>query len=525
MKDRIKISVALLVVGIILLGLYAIPILPTPTGEGELEYKILSITHIISGAYKVYGNPKLGMWVAKVVMTNVGDAPLYDLKASYRVEGYSDWSEGTRYPILLPNSTVVDLYYPVLSSDIAKLTTSTPSYLKVKITYSKVSGGTPEEITETKSVTILGAHDFIFTSIPPEENTGTFYDIFDNYPLLAAWITPADPVIREYADLGNKIAGGAGAKLSDEEAWKSLTGMWLLSIHNEISYKTEPEAFWTGKFSEYIKYPRDVIRDRAGTCIDTAVFFASLAISQGLEAYVVLMPGHAFPIIKLPSGSLVPVESTCLNDRVSFEDAVRVGVKTYKEAISGPHIIVDVMTYQSLGITPPELEPLPADILERWGIKVPQAGPPTPTATPTPTASAQVYTNPYPVWSMTFPVEWTMEQDLELGEVFFFSPREMDIEIGVIWEEGYSPEEMRTIFEEWNADLNLRAVDEGQAQIAGMSVLCVIYTFTYEGKEYSMVCRYFNYKGYGYNVLYNFPSEKDYTALCESIVATFTLGG
>ena len=521
MENRIKASIVLLIAGIVLIVLYAIPVMPGTMGEGELKYKILTVTHIISGAYKVYGNPKLGMWVAKVILTNVGTAPLYDIKISYRVEGYSDWSEPSYYPILLPNSTVVDLYYPILSSDITELTAPTPSYIKIKITYTKSSNGVPEEITESKSVTILGVHDFIFTSIPPEENTGTFYDVFDNYPLLAAWVTPTDPVVMEYADLGNKIAGGAGATLSDEEAWKSLSGMWALSVYNDITYKTEPEAFWTGKFSEYIKYPRDVIRDRAGTCIDTAIFFASLAISQGLKAYIVLMPGHAFPIIELPSGALVPVESTCLNDKVSFEEAVRAGIKTYEKAMSGPHIVVDIAAFQSLGITPPELEPLPADILERWGIKVPQAGPPP---TP-PSPEIQTYENPSPAWTLSYPSDWTVEPDLEVGQVFFYSPPEMDIELGVIWEQGYSAEEIRAAFEEWNAELNLKVTDEGQAQIAGMTVPYVIYSFTYNKVEYVLVCRFFSYGGYGYVVLYDFPANKDYVELCESIIATFTLGG
>lgn len=51
--------------------------------------------------------------------------------------------------------------------------------------------------------------------------------------------------------------------ISDEEAVKSLQDMWELSVYNGIQYK--PQAFWTGKLSQYVMYPRDVIR--IATCL------------------------------------------------------------------------------------------------------------------------------------------------------------------------------------------------------------------------------------------------------------------
>ncbi|WP_288005090.1 hypothetical protein [Thermofilum sp.] len=219
--DKRTVSIILGVLAVFLIALYFIPIPGGPSGEPKLEYKILTSRHIISAAYKVYGRPELGLWVAKVILTNNGTSPIYDLKISYSIDKYSDWVEGGKYPVLLPGSTVVNLYYPIVSSEVAKLTTSTPSKVNIKITYVDARGA-QKEITESKPIEILGAHDFVFTSLSPEENTGTFYDIFSNYPLIAAFVTPTDPVVREYADMGNKLAGGAGAALSDEEALKKV---------------------------------------------------------------------------------------------------------------------------------------------------------------------------------------------------------------------------------------------------------------------------------------------------------------
>ncbi|ALM75893.1 cysteine protease [Thermococcus barophilus] len=340
-------------------------------GEGKLEYRVYSKEQIMSGAYKVYGNPKLGFWVAKVVLHNSGNGAIKNIKISYSIDNYAPEVERS-YPILVPNGTIVDLYFPILSSEVTKLTASTPSNLRIRITY-EVNGETKEE-SITKSLSILGVNDFVFSSLSPEESTGSFYDTFSNAPLLAAWVTPSDPVVREFADMGNKLAGGAGASLSDDEAIKSLSGMWALAVINGFSYKTEGEGYWTGKFAEHIMFPRDVIRDKSGTCIDLALWFSSLAMSQGLKAYIVLMPGHAFPLIQLPSGAIIPVEATAINSGVSFQEAIQAGINTWQKAMSGPYIVVNIAEEHSKGIVPPELPQLPADILSKWGITLQPTG-------------------------------------------------------------------------------------------------------------------------------------------------------
>ncbi|MFQ5711201.1 MAG: cysteine protease [Candidatus Geothermarchaeales archaeon] len=524
------ITIVLLITAVSSLALYFIPLQPVSSGKPKLDYRILTPEHVISGVYKVYGNSRLGFWAAKTIITNVGDGPAYNLKISHRVEGYSDWSDGSLYPVLLPNSTIVDLYYPLLSSGVTKLKAPTPSNVKIKITYAEEPKSELKEISETKPLSILGVHDFVFSGIPPEESAGSFYDLFSNYPLLAAWATPTDPVVMKFADMGNKLAGGAAATESDEEAIKSLSGMWTVSVYSNIQYKHEPEAFWTGKASQYIKFPRDVIKDRAGTCVDTAVFFASLALSQGLNAYVVLMPGHAFPIIQPPSGQMIPVESTTLNARVSFEEAVKAGVETYTEAMSGPYLVVDIQAFQAAGITPPELEELPPDILERWGIRspAPQTTQPvtTPTTPPTTPMATETYVNPSPKWSLTYPSDWSVTHPSS-NVVDFVSPQEL--EILVVWAPEYDKEQIRELMETVLSQRGyLNAIEVRQGSISGVPATIVLYEWTHEDRLYSAAAGYFDYQGYAYALMYDFVYDVNYERnfeVCESIAATFKLGG
>lgn len=521
-------TAVLLIIAISFLGVYFFPSLvfaPKP----KLEHKTLTPEYIISAAYKVYGNEKLGMWVAKTIATNTGDIPLYNVKFGYKIQGYSDWAESTPYPVLLPNSTIVHLHYPILSSEITKLTTSTPSKIDIKITYSEKLDGPQKELTENKPISLLGAHDIIYSSIPPEENTGSFYDIFDNFPLVAAWVTPTDPILMRYADLGNKLAGGAGADLSDEDAIKSINGMWELSLLNNIQYKTEPGAYWTGEFSQYLKYPRDVIRDRIGTCIDTSIFFASLALSQGLEAYIVLIPGHAFPVIKLPkSGRFIPIESTMLNSKVSFEEAVKGGEQSWQKAMSGPYIIMDVQDFQSKGITPPELENLPPDTLEKWNI-VGTGGGTTSNpvgSTGTTSTNSGKYTSQTPTWSVSYPTGSIVQKPLD-NEVDIYSA-DGSVEFLVTWGAGLTKTQAKAaIISLLQSKMDsFVTISQAQGTISGVAADIANYEAGVGGKYYLATARYFESQGYGFAILCDYP--EDYAGgsqKCSALIQSFTLGG
>jgi len=494
-------------------------------GTPKFEYELIAPNQIMSSIYKVYGNPNTGFWLSKLVLKNIGSGPAYNVKIFYKLDGYSDWKESNTYKIILPTSTIIDLYYPLIQSNIMDIKTSSPSSINFKITYQETQGGVTKEITGSKSITILGANNFVFSSIPPEESTGSFNDVFSNYPLLAAWATPGDPVVISFADLGNKLAGGPGATLSDEDALMSLAGMWDVSVHNGIQYKTEPEAFWSGQFSEYIKYPRDVIKDKIGTCIDTALFFSTLALTQGLNAYIVLMPGHAFSIIELPSGQLIPVETTTLNNGYTFSQAIESGVNTYTNAINGPYIIIDLQKYQSIGIIPPELPELPTDILTVWNITSPSTSKSLQAGIDSGQTSSDYisFINYAPMWSVTYPSSWSVQQST--NEVYFSST---GVELFVSWGYGVSKETARLSVESLFSGLGVLSVNNSSSSlISGIPCDLITYNMFYQDNSYLVRARYFEYNGYGFAVFYDFAYDSFYNTnlqICESIVQSFTLG-
>jgi len=505
-------------------------------GKGVVDVKLLARRHIVTAAYKVYGNEKLGFWLAKTVVSNKGSAPIYDVEISYRVEGFTDWSQPHRYAAVPPGGAVVDLYYPVLPSSITKLTSATPSKVVVKISYRVTKGSEPVVETFSKQITVLGLNDIVFSSLPPEESTGSFRDTFSNYELIAAWVTPSDPVVIRYAGIVAQLAGGPATSLDDREAIKFLAAAWQYSVANGISYQTESQAYWSGRFSEHVKFPRDVIRDRSGTCIDTAIFFAALAMSQGLRAYIVLMPAHAFPIIELPSGALIPIESTTLNAKVSFQKAVEIGYQVAQRAFSGPHLVIDVAALHAKGIVPPELPELPPNVLEQWGYRAAiapanqggqgggaggqaaeqggqgghqeggnQGGGNEGGGQGGHGAAALANTRIKPYWAIPLPGEGWQTQIRELtsqqvrGAQAIASSRAMGISILVLWIEGAPGDGLRKAFEQTlqKQGLQLAAKNEKRVEFAGENALRVVYSVN---ERALLVAYYFSHEGYGFVV-------------------------
>lgn len=152
-------------------------------------------------------------------------------------------------------------------------------------------------------------------------------------------------------------------------------------VANDVTYQHPGSSFERGrqsfdiKAAQNIKFPRDVLRYKSGTCVDLAILYASTAHSLGIKAAVVLVPGHAFPVFKLPSGKVVAVESTGVGGGSreqsmgvwSFQQAAQWGMeKDLPRTEKEPSHLVDFVTQWAKGISNPELEALPPDILRQW---------------------------------------------------------------------------------------------------------------------------------------------------------------
>ena len=130
------------------------------------------------------------------------------------------------------------------------------------------------------------------------------------------------------------------------------------------------------KVVQNVKFPRDVNKDRSGTCLDLAILFASMANALGLTPFLVVKEGHCFPAVAMPGdrGDIVGVETTLIGGGIrfgsgSFRRALQIGgVELEKVLQSGKYVLLPIIDLWAHDVYNPELEELPADILMRWGI-------------------------------------------------------------------------------------------------------------------------------------------------------------
>jgi hypothetical protein len=370
-------GIGLIVAGVVVAALAFFT--QTKVPDGELRHQMLANGKVMSGVYKVYGvkDAAIPMWLAKTILHNDTNGRLVDIKVRYKVHEYSDWCSWHNYVAMDPGQTLVDLYHPIFSSSIAKLTSRSPSELQMECEYTD-QYGKKHQFIETSPLTVLERHEFYFSDMTAGERTAAFQDSDTNSPLLAAWVSRNDEAPARLASIANKKAGGLGASSSDEDCIKVMAALYdtMRAIH--ISYQHPAVAIdnnlsYDIKLVQSLQYPRDTIQKRSGTCIDLAILYATMLNSVNITPYLVSMDGHCFPMAKLPSGKLLPVESTGVGDgyekSMSFEEAVKSGVASWKKINqNGRFTLVDVRKCWMAGISNPELDPLPPDILEKWNI-------------------------------------------------------------------------------------------------------------------------------------------------------------
>jgi hypothetical protein len=369
--------------GIGMIGVAAILLLATfiikPEPEGGLEYRLIAKDRVISGVYKVYGakNKLVSMWLAKAVFRNSTESRLTKLKVRYRVAGYADWSSWHTYAAVDPGQTVVDVYYPIFTEACAKLTSPAPAELQIEYEYI-AANGYQQQNSEARPLTMLSRYDLILSDLTAEERTLTFQDTCSCAPLAAAWVSRGDEVVARLASIANKKAGGIPSSQNYKYCRKVMEELYKIMCTIHISYQTpahlaDPNMSYDMKLVQHLQYPRDTIQKRSGTCIDLAILYATMLHSVGIKPYLVFKDGHCFPMGMAPNGSPIFVEATSVSDgygqALPFDKAVEDASKTWESLQdNGRFILVDVEECWVNGISNPELEPLPPDILEKWGI-------------------------------------------------------------------------------------------------------------------------------------------------------------
>lgn len=374
----------------------AVPRFPADAGQASLHpsFQLDAKPELMSALYKVYGTPDWSeFWAARVIIRNTTANLLSDVRVRFRIEGFSGWSPWQKVEVMYPGQTIVEPFFPVFEPAITRLRSGTPALLEVEYEYS-LPDARKMSNNDSARIRLLGMNEAVWTSHTTDKNS-SWYEIFRNAPpIVASFVSADDPVIQDVVGMISRAIQGEGSTLSDEGAMAFLGALYNLFREN-IAYENTPGGLVDGFLRQHLKYGRDVLRTRSGTCVNLAILYASVAEATGLEPSIIVVPGHAFVKVALPmSGRAVFVETTGCGGGTRetsygfFEAQVR-AMLAYQTALAAGKVIeVAIPTLRQQGIRAPELPDLGTHPLQDWKIQDPKAA--TMPAIPTLLATASV---------------------------------------------------------------------------------------------------------------------------------------
>jgi hypothetical protein len=156
---------------------------------------------------------------------------------------------------------------------------------------------------------------------------------FKNASFIASWVTPHDRQVE--AVLGRAKRFTPDRRLPGYETWKSAaqqeqeTYREARAIFNALqrlglSYVKSSTTLGDHKgVSQRVRMPRVSLAQSSANCIDAAVMYASLFENLGMDATIVVVPGHAYAGVRVAEGSpKFLFIDVALTGRSTFEAAV-----------------------------------------------------------------------------------------------------------------------------------------------------------------------------------------------------------
>ena len=359
----------------------------------KASFQLEVTPQIMACMAKSYGYEKFAkLWLARTSLKNTGDQTVSDFRVRFRLSDYaSEWTPWSRTATIHPGQTVIDAYFPLMNIEkISSVQGRRQAVLEVEYEYRLGNGQVVHDV-EGQKLEILGRNERMKTNLSNEEAlTALDHNVFTPF-ILASFVTKDDPIIRMAAGRISGQSPNLSPGFNADDAVEFVKQIHRFMLANKIAYQTPP---WIDTVQHY-KYGREVLTNRAGTCVDLAIFYASVCEAVGLEPLLCTPPGHVFPMVRLPAikepadapkgatparnafmlkyGALVieidgqiylPIESTCLDPRIRFEEAVAIAKKT-RLGMKPPLLQFDIAALRRQGVYALELPEPAANALDQ----------------------------------------------------------------------------------------------------------------------------------------------------------------
>ena len=333
------------------------------------DWKIETVPQLMAGLAKVYSQESIDdLWTARSVFHNNGSSKLVDFRVRFKIDGFSTWGQWHRTPVVYPDQSVVNGYFPVLDIEaMALLKSRRTTEVAVQIQY-ETSALEKVTCTRTAKIDILPHTEVVYRRDPVQESEN-WQEQNELLPaLVTSYCSYNDAVIQQLAGRLSAMANGPASSLSDRDAAR-----YLLSVHkflqdNHFRFGPSTRLSRESQFDPWIQYPRTYLQTRASNELDMAIFWATIVKAVGLKAEIVVNPKTAIAVVYLPSGQQIPIVGTDIDNR-TLDEVVNVAQTKLKQTQNLPQFVISLDEMEELGFRPLELESLPGDFLDRQSFK------------------------------------------------------------------------------------------------------------------------------------------------------------
>lgn len=179
--------------------------------------------------------------------------------------------------------------------------------------------------------------------------------------LLAAFSTPNDPAIDKVLRSASEILRQAGKpdqmngyeSLSRQRIWEMASAIYAAIANLNLAYALPPASF--EREGQKVRLPSHILEGRIGTCLDTAMLFASAFEQARLNPVVALPQGHALTGVwlqptslssviideaevlrkRIDAGELALIETTCVTAQRPFSEALEMAQDSIRHEDDG----------------------------------------------------------------------------------------------------------------------------------------------------------------------------------------------
>jgi len=248
----------------------------TPSGSPKIEF-LSTFAPAFPVFYKYYDEHPIGM----LHINNLLGVPISNVKVQFYVKQYMDEPKEVVLPGQLAAGSGADIGILALFTDsILNITEGTKAAASLVISYD--ANGQSYEEKKIETVSFLG------------RNAMTW----DDNRKAAAYVTAKDPAVLQFARSVTSKIRQSETRSIDENLQAAIALHEALDLYG-LDYVPNPitpysQASAKKDVIDFLQFPRETFRYKAGDCSDISILYSSLLQAVGIDTAFVTIPGHIF---------------------------------------------------------------------------------------------------------------------------------------------------------------------------------------------------------------------------------------